>query len=160
MFFIGLLLVMQVEGQKVFSDKKDPFTNERRIITDNSILTPVLQAVGMVSANDSTKIFYLSFITQAISGIKIETADSLKKECKLKNSEGQTITGKWFANAQVPIGYKLYNSYTYTFTEADFKIIASSKITDIKINQSLFDIAPKNVEKIPKLCGLLMSKVM
>lgn len=157
---IGLFSFINGEAQKIFSDKKDPFTNERRIITDNSVLTSVLQFGGMVSIKDSIKTFYLSFITQAISVKKIETSDSLIRECKLKTSDGQTISGKWFGSSQVPIGYKVYNSSTYTFSEADYKIISNSRITDIKIDQNLFELVPKNIVKIPKLCGLLMAKIL
>jgi hypothetical protein len=153
------IIVFNCHAQKIFSDKKDPFTNERHIQTNNSILSPILQVGGMVSVGDSSKAFYLSFITPAIPAAKVKSVDSLKRECMIKTSSGVIIKGKWFGNVEMPIGAKFYNSYTYTFTQADYKEISAAKITNIKTDQGLFEIDQKNGEKVPRLCGILLSKI-
>lgn len=156
-FFI--LIVEKTEGQKIFYDKKDPFTNERQIVTDNQNLSPILKVGAMVIMTDTSKKYFLTFITQAIPGLKAEGIDSAKRECKIKTARSNIITGSWYGNAQIPIGLKIYDSNSYLFEESDFKTIVTSEITDIKLNQGLFSIPEKNKNKIAKLCGLLLEKI-
>lgn len=153
-----LICISTISAQKVVFDKKDPFTHERHIVTNNFTLTSILDVGAMANIGDTSKTFFLSFVVPGMPGVKIQMADSTVKECKLKLADGKIITGKYFGNAQAPIGLKLYNSSTYTFSESDFKVLATSEITDVKTDQGLFEIAPKNKDKIPKLCDFLISK--
>lgn len=157
MLCLVLLIGVKSNAQKIFSDKRDPFTKERNIITTNIKLTQVLQVGAMARITDTSKRFFLSFITIAIPGLKTEVADSVKYECKLKTAGGKIINGKWFGNAHVPIGMNLYNSYTYIFSEDDIKYLSTSPVSDIKIYQGSFEV--KKEDQVSKLCLLLLNKL-
>jgi hypothetical protein len=96
---------------------------------------------------------------QAVPGLIKETVDSPLKECLLRSASGEVFSGKWFGEAQLPIGAKSYNSSTFIFSEDDFKKISVVDITNLKINGMLYEPIPKNKDKIGKLCKMLLSRL-
>lgn len=152
LFFINFYPAI---GQKVIYDKTDPFTKERNISVGNSRLSNILQSGVSAKISDSARTFFISFITPAVPGLKVETVDSIKKECKFKTANGQIITGQWHGKAEA-MGYTVN---TYSILEDHFKSLAFEDISVIKTDERLFEINPKNRSKLAKLCNQLLSKL-
>ena len=154
-----IMLPLLSNAQKVLYDKTDPFTNERTLSIGNAVLNNTLQSAISAKISDTNKVFYVSFLMQAVPGLIKESADSTINECLLKSASGVVFYGKWFGSTQLPIGSKLYNSSTFIFSEEDIKAISVVDISHLKINGILYEPMAKNVGNTAKLCRMLLDKL-
>lgn len=158
---LPLLIVLPFtsKAQKVLYDKTDPFTNERTISIGNVVLNNTLQSAISAKIKDTSKVFYISFLMQAIPGLVKASTDSTRNECLLMSAAGVVFYGKWFGSTQLPIGSKLYHSSTFIFSEEDFMAISATNITNLKINGVLYEPLAKNVGNTAKLCRMLLDRL-
>ncbi|MGQ0739753.1 MAG: hypothetical protein ACT4OJ_11880 [Bacteroidota bacterium] len=162
LLIILLLIAGTASGQKIMLDKTDPFNGTRTIGTDNlKIFPPFLQASSMATISGHDSSFYIGFIMELTYDVKLETADTIKKECLIKLTTGEVVTGTWKGDAELPIGTKIYTTSSFLFSDSDYKKIAAAgtsfiKITGVKV-AGLFEIKEKDEDKISKLCRLILS---
>jgi hypothetical protein len=166
--FLILFLVIysKTNGQKIFLDKTDPFTNIRNINTDNGKLAVVsgitiLQAGCVRSISpDRTESYTISFINISTGAMSI-SKDSTQFSCQLKGANGKTYFGTWQNSSKVPIGAKLYEGSNYSISQSDALEISSTEIVAVKFSgvyySGTFEISEKYRKQIPKQLALLAS---
>jgi hypothetical protein len=155
-------------SQKIFLNKKDPFTNQRTISTDNSKVhivsgTALLQAGGVrLISPDSADKYILTFITPVLTRIKTATADSVKPFCQIKTTDGSIYSGTWSGDAEVPMmNGKIFAAAGYTISPATAEAISKSQVITVKFSSTysaaMYELKDKFQSVIPKIFTVLLN---
>lgn len=162
--FILVILFASIKclGQKqklYMFDKTDPFTNERRINYGNAYINEFAQVGIEVKVKDSSKTYGIVFMVPYLNIINSEGGDTATKECKLKISNGEIISGHWTNTTSAVIVGKAYTGYNYQFSENDFKTLMTADVTAVKTNQYTYELPIRNQKKIGELIKVVYSKL-
>jgi hypothetical protein len=146
-------------AQKIFSDKTDPFTNERTIITTAFnlkavSLVPVLQCSASASVKgDSTQTIKLNFIVRDFH-VSVDSKDSSDLKCLFKTAAGNIYKGEYVSTVKVDEQI----IYTYSFSESDAAKLINEMITDLKFQGLLFQVDKNAENKIGSAFKILIDK--
>jgi prefoldin subunit 5 len=164
LLFILLSAPLFCQAQKIFSDKTDPFTNVRTIITKPFNLKAVataaiLQCTASIEIkSDSIQNIKLSFIVPDLH-TTVQSNDTSELNCLIKASSGIIYKGQFVSMAN----FLEHIGYTYSFSSDDAIKIINETITDLKFNApngkaGLFQIDKDAENRIGKACAILIDK--
>jgi hypothetical protein len=165
--FIFLFIILTpvfCNAQKIFSDKTDPFTNVRTIVTKpfnlKAVATvPILQCTADIEVKgDSVQSVKLNFIVQDLH-VTRQTNDTSELNCLIKASTGNIYKGQY----ESVVNFGGYIGYTYSFSTDDANKMISETITDLKFtapngNAGLFQIDKAAENKIGTAFKILIDK--
>ena len=165
LLIIFFFFSISCNAQKIIWDKKDPFTNKRTLVTElmpifGNGLGKIADVSGSIIVGDS--IIILGFISPKFADIKSSTSDSVKKQCLIKLSNNEIVSGAWISTTDViSISIGAQQISNFSITKDELAKLISNDATDIKFvgdnNHGLqFEVTKKNKSNISKMITTLL----